>query len=57
MEEPQNPERYYIYQGYEHINGKRVYIKAKRWLDDAGKSYERILSIDGVEEAQDVEIP
>lgn len=42
MEEPTNPDKYFIYSGPMELDGKKGIGRVKKWYAD-GKSYERVL--------------
>jgi len=48
MEEPQNPEHYFIYKGREEIDGVMGYVEIKKWYVD-GKCYEHVLKFEPYE--------
>ena len=44
MDEPNNPDQYYIYHGYITHEGKYGYAKIKKWNDADGFEHEKILA-------------
>ena len=44
MDEPNNPDQYYIYHGYTTHEGKYGYAKIKKWNDADGFKHEKILA-------------